>query len=59
MNASVVLSCQVVAGGETVGATEQLGLAGQMSHCSTGGGAALELLEGKTLPGLHTLAECC
>ena len=45
----------VVGGGESVQAAEQLGLAGTMTHVSTGGGAALELIEGRKLPGVEAI----
>merc|ERR1719327_692570 len=45
----------IIGGGDSVAVTEQSGRAGDMSHISTGGGASLELLEGKVLPGVAAL----
>ena len=54
-----IVAMEIMRRAPSVAAVEKAGLADKMSHISTGGGASLELLEGKVLPGVAALDEAC
>jgi phosphoglycerate kinase len=52
-----VRGISIIGGGDSIAAVNKAGLAGHVSHISTGGGASLELLGGLTLPGVAVLPD--